>query len=164
MLAMRCVLLFFGLLFCVVPTVAQSNCPNLTEDTLFLPKESKAIAAEYMQANLKNGGNLRLYKTRTNKLYLRLVVTENLYFDKVDLLELQSGSKSFYAKDTKQVGVDKSSGAFVVEIYKNYVYTLREDGLSRLVFGKTETSFGRGDGSQVRQLAKCFYETIDTKK
>lgn len=142
---------------------AQNNCPEFKDDTLFLPRESKRIVGEYIGADLKNGSNFRLYKTG-NRYFLKLIVHENLYFEKVDLLEIQSGDKSFYAKDTKQMELDKSSGYFVVEIYKNYVATLREEGFSAILFGKVETPFTRSDGNQVRQLAKCFYQSIDNKK
>lgn len=142
---------------------AQNNCA-FSPDTLFLPKESKTVSADYLQASFKNGSSLRLYKTPSNKYYLKLVVTENLYFDKVDLLEIQSGSKSFYSKDTKQLELSKSAGYFVVEIYKNYVATLREEGVTGILFGKVETSFTRSDANQVKQIAKCFYATIETKK
>lgn len=161
---MKAVFIFCCCFFSLTAALrAQKNCPEFMSDTLFLPKESKRIVAEYLSADFKNGSNFRFYKTG-NRYFLKLVVHENLYFDKVDLLEIQSGDKSFYAKDTKQIELDKSSGYFVVEIYKNYVATLREEGLSAILFGKVETPFTRSDGNQVRQLAKCFYQTIDVKK
>lgn len=158
--------IYFSFCFLLLSFVfnAQNKCGEFIQDTLFIPKESKVISGEYLQANLKNGSVLRLYKTAGNRYYLHLTVTENLYFDKVDLLEIQSGSKSFYAKETKQMEAGKATGYYVIEIFKNYVGTIREEGITGIIFGKAETSFTRQDASQSRQIAKCFYETIDTKK
>lgn len=158
--------IYFSFCFLLFLSVsdAQNKCGEFIQDTLFIPKENKVVSGEYLQTNLKNGSVLRIYKTNGNKYYLRLAVTENLYFDKIDLLEIQSGSKSFYAKDTKQLELSKATGYYVIEIFKNYVATIREEGITGIIFGKAETSFTRQDASQTRQIAKCFYETIDIKK
>ncbi len=133
-------------------------------DTIFIPKENKVVNAEYLQTTFKNRSNFILYKTDNGKYYLKLIVTENLYFGKIDMLELISNSKSFFAKDTKQYEFNKHTGYYMIEIFKNYIGTLKEDGLSLIIFGKAETDFTKQDSKQVKQLAECFYQTIDTKK
>lgn len=142
--------------------IAQNNC-SFIKDTLFIPKENKTIEGEYLETTLKKSV-VSLIKTGGNKYYLKIVVTENLYFDHVDELEIRSGKKSFYAKDTKQFQLDKHSAFYVVELYKNYVGTLKDDGITALVFNKAETEFTKQDCSQVKQISKCFYDAISAKK
>ena len=91
------------------------------------------------------------------------MVIENLYFGKIDLLELKSGTKSFYLKETTHYQLDKNTGYYLLEIYKNYIGTLKDNGLTAIQFGKAETIYSKQDCNQVKQIAKCFYENIDTK-
>jgi len=142
---------------------AQINC-GFNQDTVFIPKENKVITADCIKTTLKDKSEILLFKTPSNKYYLKLIVTENLYFNKVDLLEIKSGSKSFFAKDTKNFEYDKHAGFYVVEIYKNYAGTLKDEGITSIVFGKAETAFCKQDCSQIKQISKCFYESIATKK
>lgn len=160
---MKTIFISFCFLACLFASRAQ-KCPDFFPDTIMVPGSGKSLSGEYLQANLKNGSMVRFYKTIGGKLFLKLIVTENLYFDKTDKLEIQSGSKSFYAKDVTQLEMGKATGYYVIEIFKNYVGTLKEDGITGIVFGKVETSFTRQDASQIRQIAKCFYESIDIKK
>lgn len=150
-------ILFFSAAF------AQEGC-SFMKDTVFLPKENKSLECEYLQTTLKNRSVVQMIKGPAGKMYLRIVIYENLYFDKVDLFEVQSGSRSCYFKDTKQYKLDKHSSCYIVDIGKNYVATLRDDGISAIVFGKTETDFSKTDCNQVKQISKCFYESISAKK
>lgn len=159
---MKAIFISFCFLLSFFISQAQNKC-NFIPDTLLIPGSNKVVNGEYIEAQLKNGSTVRFYKVTGGKLYLRMTITENLYFDKIDKLEIQSGSKSFYAKDTKQFEVGKATGCYVVEIFQNYVGTLKEDGITGIVFGKAETSFTRSDASQIRQVAKCFYDAIYKK-
>lgn len=142
---------------------AQSDCAFI-KDTVRIPKDNKVIDTEYLQTTLKNKSVVQLIKAPAGKFYLKIIVTENLYFDKVDMLEIISGSKSIFYKDTKHYQNDKHSGYYVVEVGKNYVSTLKDNGITSIVFGKVETSFGKSDCNQVKQISKCFYESISPKK
>lgn len=142
---------------------AQGEC-SFVKDTLFLPDEKKNLSGEYLEAVLKNNSVLRLYKTGSNRYYLRLAVSENLYFDKTDQLEIQSGSKSMYEPKIKQYELGKATGYYVFEIYKNYIATLKDDGITAIVFGKAKTSFTRQDANKIKDISNCFYETIVSKK
>ena len=93
-----------------------------------------------------------------------MIVTENLYFDKVDMLEVRSGKKSYYVKNTQHYQYEKHKGYYCFEIFKNYIGTLKDDGITAIEFGKVETSFSKSDCNQVKTIAKCFYESIDEKK
>jgi hypothetical protein len=141
---------------------AQGNC-TFVKDTLTIPKENKLVDAEILQAVFKSKSLVQLIKANNSKYYLKLFVNQNLYFDKVDVLEIRSGNKSFYAKDTKQYQFDKHTGYFVVELYKNYVVTLKDEGITSIYFNKAETDFTKQDCSQFKQIAKCFYDAISPK-
>ena len=134
------------------------------EDTVFIHSEKKTVNTEYLETILKNKSRVQLIKANQNKLFVKLIVTENLYFDKVDRLEIKSGSKSFYVKDTKQHKLDKYTGYYLVEIYQNYAGTLKDEGITSIVFGKAETSFGKSDCNLIKQISKCFYESVAAKK
>lgn len=119
---------------------------------------------EVLTTILKNKNAVEFIKADNGKLYLKLTVSQNLYFDKIDVLEIRSGSKSFYVKDTKQYQRDKNTGFFVVELFKNYVATLKDDGITSIYFNQAETPFTRQDCVQIKQIAKCFYDAITPKK
>jgi hypothetical protein len=91
---------------------------------------------------------------------LRMIVTKNFYFDKVDVLEIQSGSKSYYAKNTKQFKVSKNSGLLLIEVYRNYINTIKENGITGIVFGGTETKFSNRDAAQIKNLAAILYKSL----
>jgi glutamate racemase len=95
---------------------------------------------------------------------MKMIVTENLYFNKVDMLEVRSGNKSFYAKDTKQFEYGNHTGYYIIEIFKNYIATLKEEGITSIVFSNSETKFTKQDRTQIMQIAKCFYESVAGKK
>ena len=155
--------LFVFLFVVITSAIFAQNC-SFKEDTVFIASEKKTVNTEYLETTLKNNSKVQLIKAPKNKLFVKLIVKENLYFNKVDQLEIKSGTKSFYAKDTKQHQLDKYTGYYLVEIYKNYAGTLKEDGITSIVFGKTETSFAKSDCVQIKEISKCFYESIAAKK
>lgn len=137
---------------------------NAMSDTIVTSKKEKITSGEFIQTTLKNKSVVRLYKLNNNKYYLKLIVTENLYFDKTDHLEILSGSKSYHENNIVQHELNKSEGYFVLEVFKNYIVTLKDDGITGLIFGKAETDFTKQDANQVKQIAKCFFENITVKK
>lgn len=134
------------------------------KDTMSLPENGKVLEGEYIEITLKDLSTVRMFRTPDDKYFLKFVVKQNFYFDKVDVLELRSGNKSYYVKNTKQYKIDKTTGLFVIEIFKNYVSTLKEDGMTSLYFAKAETDFTRRDASQIKQMAKCFYDAYYIQK
>ncbi len=137
---------------------------SFLNDTIRIPKENKVIQADYVITSLKNGSTIQLIKAPANKFYMRICTSENLYFGKTDLMEIKSGSKSFFAKETTNYELSKNSGYYVIEVYKNYIGTLKDDGITGIVFGKAATAFSKQDCNQVKQMAKYFYESICAKK
>jgi hypothetical protein len=140
---------------------AQTSC-TMTRDTMTLPSTHQVVEGEYVTVPLKKGSQVTFFKS-PDKMFLKLVVNENFYFDKVDVLEIRSGSKSYYAKDTRQHRVNKTTGLFVIEIYNNYLATLKDEGITSIVFNKAETDFTRSDASDIRRTARCFYDSFVRK-
>jgi hypothetical protein len=157
------ILICFFVLYGFCSSYSQVDC-NFKNDTVFIPKENKVINASYLQTALKNKSNFIIYKSDNNRYFVKLIVSENLYFNKIDLLEFKSGSKSIFFKDTKHFQNDKNSGYYVVEVWKNYIGTLTEDGITAIQFGKAETVYTKQDCNQIKQIAKCFYDNISLSK
>lgn len=134
------------------------------KDTMSIQKDEKIVDGEYVETTLKNLSVVRLFKTNDNKFYMRFIVTEDFYFNKVGTLEIKSGSKSYYAKDTRQHKVNKTKGMYVIEVHKNYLATLKEDGITSIAFASGETDFTRQDAGQIREIARCIYENAFVKK
>ena len=162
---MRYIFLIFSVLFFVLIGHSQKSGDfSFIKDTVRIPKENKVIEGEYLITSLKNGSTIQLVKAPNSKLYLRICTSENLYFGKTDMLEIKSGSKSFFAKETTNYGLTKNSGYYVIEIYKNYIATLKDDGITGFIFGKAVTAFSKQDCNQIKQMAKYFYESVCAKK
>jgi hypothetical protein len=144
---------------------SQVDCASsFIQDTMSLPESGKVLEGEYIQTTLKDFSTVTLFKAKNDKYYLRFIVKRNFYFEKVDVLEIRSGSKSYYAKNTRQFKIDKTTGLFVIEVFKNYISTLKDDGITSLYFANAETDFTKKDAAQIKQISKCFYESISTKK
>jgi hypothetical protein len=134
------------------------------EDTMTLNGKGQVLEGKYIETTLKNFSVARLFKTDDNRYYLRFIITTNFYFDKVDVLEIKSGSKSYYAKDTKQYKVDKNAGLYIIEVFPNYIGTIKNYGITGLYFAQAETKFTKQDANQIKKMAAFFYEAITTKK
>ena len=144
---------------------AQESCESLFfTDTLTNPVDHKLVEGLSAETTLKNLSVIRAVKTSDNRYFLRMIVTRNFYFDKVATLEIRSGKRSYYAKDTRQFKINKTTGLFVIEIYKNYLAQLKDDGITSIVFGEAETDFTRQDASNLRKMFKCFYEKSVAQK
>ena len=133
---------------------------SFSRDTMTNQQTGKLLEGEYIETTLKNRSVVRFFKATDGKYYLRLIVTKNFYFDKIDVLEIQSGSKSYYAKNTRQFKINKSSGLFVIEVYRNYLKTLKDEGMTGIVFGGLETSFSNKDAAQVKKIAGFLYDSL----
>jgi hypothetical protein len=142
---------------------AQPCQLNYVEDTLYVPLLNKTINAQYTEVKTKNNSQIQLFK-QGNNYYLRIIATVNLYFGKTDLLEIKSDKMSFFAKNTKQFERDRDHGSYTIQVYKNYIATLKDYGITGIKFGAAETKYESKDAEAVRKMAKCFYEEINAKK
>ncbi len=145
-------------MFCAAIFNAQ-NCQDLlVSDSLFKPSENKSIPVKLMKCNLKNVDNIQLINAN-GKFILKITPKDKLGFVETGSLEIKSGNKSFYVKNTKFYNIKEENAYFLVDVLINYIGTLKEDGLTSIVFnGKFESKLAKDDVSQVKKMAKCFYE------
>ena len=156
---------FFIIFFYLFSASEQEKCETtFVPDTLTAPGASATLSGQSVEATMKNLSKLKLFKSDDGRIFLRIIITEKFYFNKVDVLEIQSGTKSYYAKDTKQYKLSRSQGQFTIEIFRNYVWTLKELGITALVFGPSTTDFTKQDTKEVKKIATCVFETIADKK
>jgi hypothetical protein len=155
------ILLFFS---CITGNAQTKDNLVFRRDTMSNPASGKVLEGEYLETVLKNLSEVRLFKTADEHYYLRFIVTKNFYFDKVDVLEIQSGTRSYYAKETRQFKISKTKGLFLIEVFKNYIGTLKDDGITGIVFSEAQTDFTRQDASQIRAMASVFYKSIESAR
>ena len=162
---MKFIFIIFLFLFSTIQLDAQSiNGYNFIKDTLRIPEGNKVLEGESVSAELKKGYSFKLFKTSNNKYYFKIIISENLYFNKMDALEIISGTKSIYFKDAVNYELDDHKGYYLVEVLKNYVGTLKDEGVTSIMFNNTETTYTKKECNQVKQMAKYFYESISAKK
>lgn len=159
-------ILFFCTLFDL--GFSQNTCEmGFTTDSLYDAKQNTfSLADGLVTPVFKNGSQIKLFKVG-NRYYLSIEFKNNLYFDKTDDLEIKSGTKSMFQKGIKQQQKNKYTALFAFEIYKNYVGTLKDEGITSFVFNNTENSFSKPEVKEIKKIATCFYQTINvptTKK
>jgi hypothetical protein len=158
---------FIAFYFLIVASVskAQINCETaFVSDTMSVPEKGEILKGHYLEVQLKDFSVVRLFRTNDDKYFIRFIVKQNFYFNKTGVLEIRSGSKSYYVKNTKQYKVDKTTGMFVVEVFKNYITTLKQEGMTSIYFADSETKFTRQDAKHIKQLSECLYASIQQKK
>lgn len=160
---MKIIFLLFALLS-FLPFYKAQDCADFATDTMTIPETGKTVEGEYIEATLKNQSVVRFMRTADGRIFLRLIVTENFYFGKVAMLEIRSGSKSYWVKNAKQHKIDKTHGLFVTEIFRNYVATLRDHGITGIEFGGAYTDFSKSDASLIKEAAGCMYKLLDQKR
>lgn len=144
---------------------SQNTCEmGFITDSLYKENEEAFVLADGLKTPVfKNESQVKLFKVG-NKYYLMIICRNNLYFDLVSDFEIKSGTKSMALKGVKQHQKDKHSAFFVVEVFKNYVATLKDEGITSFVFNNTETSFGKQEQKEIKKIATCFYQTINVPK
>lgn len=153
------------LLFTLTIKAQEPTCESsFTRDTVSIPGQTEVMEGEAVKTVLKKLSEIQLYAINRNKYYVRLYVKENFYFNKIDVLEIESGTKSYYVKNCKQHKINKTTGMYVFEVQKNYLGTLRDDGITGLIFAGAETKFTKSDGQHIKKISRCFYETMFGKK
>lgn len=136
---------------------------SFSTDTLTLPDGSHA-EAEMMKLTTKNQSIIQFFALERKRYFIRIYITENFYFEKTDVLTVVSGKWTYPAKNCKQHKISKTMGMYVFEVQKNYLATLRDNGITGLVFAGAETKFTRSDGQHSREMSTCFYEALFGKK
>jgi len=133
-------------------------------DTLSIPGRDSVMNCEMLRTTLKNQSVIEMYALDRKKFFVRIYITENFYFNKVDILSVESGKWTYPVKNCKQHKVSKTLGMYVFEVQKNYLVTLRDEGMSGLVFAGANTDFTRNDQQMIKKMCRCFYETMFGKK
>lgn len=142
---------------------AQNPCLNLfLTDSLTKPGEKEGVLVNALTAPLKTGGTVQIIN-HNDRFFLKLKITEKLGFVASGPLELKSGTKSFYVKTAQLNNINKPNANFVIEVFINYVATLRDHGLTGLVFNTHEIKFAKEDTKNIREIAGCFYTEHNKK-
>jgi hypothetical protein len=152
-----------GMILISVLSGFSAQCDlSLEADTMSFPG-GKVLEGGFLESTAKNGSVFRLFKTENGHIYLRMILTRNFYFDKTDLLEIRSGKLSYYEKNATQHKKSKTEGLMIIEISPNYLATLRDHGITSVVFAGAETRFNRQDAGKIRKMAGCLYEASSEK-
>ncbi len=143
----------------------EHTCENsFLQDTITLPLDGKLLEGEMLQTTLKNQSRIQMYAIDRKRFFIRIYVTENFYFNKIDVLTVESGKWTYPVKNCKQHKISKTMGMYVFEVQKNYLATLRDEGMTGLIFAGATTDFTRNDGQQIKKMCRCFYQTMFEKK
>ncbi|MDI1354922.1 MAG: hypothetical protein PSX36_08390 [bacterium] len=156
--------IFYFTFFCSALQGQPKYIPSFVSDTMSIQGTKQVVEGDYVECVLHDLSVVRFFKTNDHKYYVRFLVTQNFYFNKVAMLEIRSGSKSSHEKDVKQFKVSKTSGMFLVEVYKNYFATYKDSGITGIVFGEAETQFTKQDANQIKKMSSFFYDAITPKK
>lgn len=160
------VCIFNLLLLCSSVAFAQLPCDKgFRTDTAIINRFTYAKeAVELMEVTIKNNYQLQFIR-KDQKTYLRIIVRDNLGFGQIGEFMLICGKKQIYDKDIKLVPIDKGSGWFIIELNPNYIQTIRDLGLNKIIFRDTvEFVVPKSDSEKIRQTATCFFEAVVAKE
>lgn len=145
-------------------SLAQSKCKyNLINDSCALQNPAQKDLVELMEVKIKNNYHVQLIKHGAKK-YLRIIVRDNLGYGQTGSLLLYSNKKQYFTKSISLQIIDKNSAYFLLELNPNYLLTLKENGLTSIIFQeKVEFTIPKQDSEAVKQLATCFGESIEKK-
>lgn len=137
----------------------SQNCSDqLVSDSLYKPTEKQSYLVNVLNCPLKNGGRIQ-FINNNGKFVLKITPNQKLGFLDVGSLQIKSGTKSFFLKSATYYNNKEASAYFLVDVLINYIATLRDDGLTSIVFNeKFEAVFAGEDQKNIRRTAKCFYE------
>jgi len=137
---------------------AQNCSEQLISDSLYKPTENQSYVVDVMNCPLKNGGKIQFINNK-GKFVLKITPNQKLGFVDVGPLQLKSGSKSIFFKSATYYNHKDPGAYFLADVLINYIGTLKEDGLTAIVFNeKFEVELSGEDQKNVRRTAKCFYE------
>lgn len=137
----------------------SQNCNDqMVTDSLYKPTEKQSYLVSVLNCPLKNGGSIQFINNK-GKLILKITPNQKLGFLDAGPLQIKSGSKSFFLKSATFYNHKEPNAYFLVDVLINYIATLRDDGLTSVVFNeKFEATFSSEDQKTIRRTAKCFYE------
>lgn len=140
-------------------SVAQTDCSSiLKSDSCALQTPSKKELVEVTEVKIKNNYQVQFIK-QGQKNYLKLIVKDDLGFGKKGSLLLYCNKKQIYVKTITLQVIDKKSAYFLIELIPNYITTLKDNGLTNIIFCENiEFVVPKQDSEAVKKMAACFYE------
>lgn len=143
---------------------AQTKCnQSLVTDSCTLESPSKKELVQLMQVKIKNNYQVQFIK-QGQRTFLKIIVRDNLGYGKTGPLLLYSNKKQYFTKSIKLEIIDKASAYFLVDLNSNYLTTIKDNGLTSIVFNQNvEFVIPKQDSELVKQLAACFNEAIGGK-
>jgi hypothetical protein len=144
--------------------LAQTKCnQGLVADSCTLESPTKKELVDLMQVKIKNNYQIQFIK-QGQKTYLKIIVRDNLGYGKTASLLLYSNKKQYFTKSITLQTIDKTSAYFLVDLNTNYLTTLKDNGLTSIVFNQNvEFVIPKQDSELVKQLAACFFEAVSVK-
>ena len=141
----------------------NSLCGSLRTDSCMLPLNKEKQEVQVLGVKIKNDYQIQFIKHYPIN-YLKIIVKDNLGFGQTSSLLLLSNKKQYYTKTIKLEIIDKSSAYFLLELNSNYLITLKENGLTTIIFNeKVEFVIPKTDSELIKKTAHCFYENIIIK-
>ena len=118
---------------------------------------------QMLEVIIKNDYQIQFIKHYPSN-YLKIIVKDNLGYGQTSSLLLLSNKKQYYTRLIKLEVINKSSAYFLLELNSNYLITLKENGLTTIIFNeKVEFVIPKTDSELIKKQAACFFDII-TKK
>ena len=113
-----------------------------------------------METSIKNNYQFQFIKA-ADKHFLKIIVRDNLGYGQTGGLMLYSNKKQIYIKYLTLIPIDKKAAYFVFELNDNYILSIKEFGLSSLLFrDMAEFMIPKADSDKLRKLADCFAKAV----
>lgn len=144
--------------------IAQKKCKySFANDSCSLQNPNQKELVDLMQVKIKNNYSIQLIKHGVKK-YLKIIVQDDLGFGQTGSLLIYSNKKQYFIKSATLYVIDKSSGYFLLDLNSNYLTTIKDYGLTSIIFQeKVQFTIPKQDSEAVKELANCFSETIEKK-
>ena len=138
-------------------------CGSLKTDSCMLPLNKEKQEVQMLEVIIKNDYQIQFIKHYPIN-YLKIIVKDNLGYGQTSSLLLLSNKKQYYTRLIKLEVINKSSAYFLLELNSNYLITLKENGLTTIIFNeKVEFVIPKTDSELIKKHAACFFDII-TKK
>lgn len=158
---MKVLFLFFSLTILTI-SIGQTSCDfQLRPDSITIQDSKTKELVKLIEVKIKNDYRIYFIK-QDHKNYLKIVVRDNLGFGKKSSLLLLSNKKQIYIRSIELKSTDKTSAYFLISLNdSNYLETIKDNGLSSILFNETsEFVIPKSDSEQIKKAAGCFFEVV----
>jgi hypothetical protein len=97
------------------------------------------------------------------KYYLKIYTFKILYFDLISSLEIISENMSIVFKDVRMFKADHQRGVFILNVQKNYITTLKNHGITEIIFNSLKESVPKKTSKLIRQVSSCFLNQLNNQ-